>query len=78
MQAELRDLARDGLRALLSARRVVSQADVCWADVIFVMVQPERSHVLDIRDDHQYLDPELVEELRARAGPILAQLLDDD
>ena len=58
------------------ARRVVSAADLAWADVVLVMEDKHRSrllaeyrqllqhkplHVLDIPDDYKYMDPELVE-----------------
>lgn len=74
------------------ARRVVGETDVNWADVIFVMerrhralllsrfgslADRERVHVLDIPDVYQYLDPELIEQLRARAGPVLARILEE-
>jgi predicted protein tyrosine phosphatase/GNAT superfamily N-acetyltransferase len=72
------------------ARRVVVDADVSWADVIFVMerrhkalllsrfgalVDRERVHVLDIPDEYPYLDPELVDLLEARAGLVLERLV---
>ena len=57
------------------ARRVVSAADLAWADVVLVMEEKHKSrllaehrallqhktlHVLDIPDDYRYMDPELV------------------
>ena len=69
------------------ARRVVSAADLAWADVVLVMEDKHRSrllaeyrqllqhkplHVLDIPDDYKYMDPELVELL----GDPVADLLD--
>jgi predicted protein tyrosine phosphatase len=68
------------------ARRVVSAADLAWADVVLVMEDKHRSrllaeyrqllqhkplHVLDIPDDYKYMDPELVELL----GDPVAELL---
>jgi predicted protein tyrosine phosphatase len=68
------------------ARRVVSAADLAWADVVLVMEDKHRSrllaeyrqllqhkplHVLDIPDDYKYMDPELVELL----GDPVADLL---
>jgi predicted protein tyrosine phosphatase len=68
------------------ARRVVSAADLAWADVVLVMEDKHKSrlladyrallshkplHVLDIPDDYRYMDPELVELL----GDPVAELL---
>jgi predicted protein tyrosine phosphatase len=73
-----------------NARRTLVDADVTWADVIFVMerrhrgmllsrfdclVDRSRLHVLDIPDEYQFLDPELVDQIRARAGWILDRML---
>ena len=59
-----------------SAVHRLSQADIAWADVIFVMEPEHRRklmqsfrneladrpvHVLDIPDDYGFMDPELVE-----------------
>jgi predicted protein tyrosine phosphatase len=59
-----------------SARRMVSAADLAWADVVLVMEDKHKSrllaehrallqdkvlHVLDIPDDYRYMDAELVE-----------------
>lgn len=76
------------------AERVVTHADVSWADVIFVMerrhrtmllgrfgdiIEREHLHVLEIPDEYQLLDPELVELLEARAGLLLDSMpLPDD
>lgn len=69
-----------------SARRVMSEADLAWADVVLVMEDKHRSrllaehrlalgdkpvHVLDIPDDYRYMDPDLVELL----GDPVADLL---
>jgi predicted protein tyrosine phosphatase len=68
------------------ARRMVSAADLAWADVVLVMEDKHKSrllaefralmlhkpmHVLDIPDDYKYMDPELVELL----GDPVADLL---
>jgi predicted protein tyrosine phosphatase len=68
------------------ARHVVSEADLEWADVVFVMEDKHRSrlmggyrdvlgdkpvHVLDIPDDYRYMDPELVELLRDPVADLL-------
>lgn len=70
-----------------SARKTVSVADIQWADAIFVMekrhktrlveefgrlVQEKPIHVLDIPDEYKYMDPELIDELEARVGALLA------
>jgi predicted protein tyrosine phosphatase len=69
-----------------SARRVVSEADIAWADVILVMEQKhkqrlmaehrqamthKRLHVPDIPDDYRYLDPELMELVDAPVAALL-------
>ena len=69
-----------------SARRVVSEADLAWADVVLVMEPKHKKrllaeyrellvdkplHVLDIPDEYQYMDAELVELL----GDPVAELL---
>ena len=71
------------------AERVITEDDVRWADVIFVMeprhrilvldrfrdfVDRDHVHVLDIPDEYTFMDPELIEELRARAGSILERM----
>src|SRR5476649_490693 len=68
------------------ARRVVSAADLAWADVVLVMEDKHKTrllaeyralllhkplHVLDIPDDYRYMDAELVELL----GEPVAELL---
>lgn len=68
------------------ARRRVSAQDIEWADVIFVMETEHRRrlredfadsladtplHVLHIPDDYQFMDPELVEELRRSVSTLL-------
>lgn len=75
------------------AKRVLVETDIAWADVIFVMERRHRSlllsrfdelvdrdsvHVLDIPDEYQFLDPELIEQLRARAGWILNRMVEGE
>jgi predicted protein tyrosine phosphatase len=70
-----------------NARHPVSQADIQWAQVIFVMEEKHKSrlkdafrqqlngktiHVLDIEDDYRYMQPELVEQLQQSVGAILS------
>ncbi|SHJ65039.1 Predicted protein tyrosine phosphatase [Rubritalea squalenifaciens DSM 18772] len=67
-----------GLRA--SSRRKLAAADIEWADVIFVMEAEQMKRIregyrdllggiqlvnLEIPDEYQYMDPELIELLRA-------------
>ncbi|MET1077780.1 MAG: phosphotyrosine protein phosphatase [Pseudomonas sp.] len=69
-----------------SARRRVGIADLEWADIVLVMESSHKGrllaefpaamrdkpvHVLDIPDEYQYMDPELVEQLRAQVGALL-------
>jgi predicted protein tyrosine phosphatase len=71
-----------------SARRKVSEDDVRWADVIFVMEEKHKSrlvteftsliknktiHVLDIPDEYKYMDPELVGQLEQAVGALLIE-----
>jgi predicted protein tyrosine phosphatase len=69
-----------------SAKHPVSNEDIYWAEVIFVMEDKHKSllqrnfgqalsgkliYVLDIPDEYKFMDPELVEELRSSVGSIL-------
>lgn len=69
-----------------NARRHVSVDDIRWSHSIFVMENKHRSrllaefgrviankplHVLDIPDEYQYMDPELVDLIKASVGSIL-------
>lgn len=69
-----------------NARHHVSQEDIRWADVIMVMEEKHKSrlkaeytrvldfkpiHVLDIPDEYQYMDEELVEQLKQAVSSIL-------
>jgi predicted protein tyrosine phosphatase len=76
-----------GLRA--EARRRVSEQDLQWAEVIFVMEREHKatlrsrfSHltlppleVLDVPDDYEYMDEHLQEMLRLTLDPELAVLV---
>ena len=68
------------------AKRTVSVKDIRWADLILVMEEKHKSrlqaafrdelrykalHVLDIPDEYRFMDPELVELLRAKAEPLI-------
>lgn len=69
------------------ARHPLSLGDIQWADLILVMerkhaqrvradfpeaVHHKELHVLEIEDRYHYMDPELVEEIKAAVDPILA------
>lgn len=81
------DVRSAGVRS--EAKRRVSEADLKWADVVFVM---EREHkrwimmrfealdlpridVLDIPDDFEVMDPELQDMLRSMLDPEFHNLL---
>jgi len=68
------------------AKKTITQADIRWADIIFVMEQKHKNrlkaeftrlldhkpmHVLDIPDEYKYMDPELIEELESIVWPYL-------
>jgi predicted protein tyrosine phosphatase len=69
-----------------NARIVVTQGHLGWADIIFVMekshlnrlrlkygetLREKRVIALHIRDDYEFMEPTLVEELVARVGAYL-------
>jgi len=69
-----------------SAVRRVSSSDVSWADIIFVMESDHRRqlmkqfrtdvgerpvHVLDVSDDYRFMDPDLIDLIKARVEAIL-------
>lgn len=69
-----------------NARHHVSEQDLRWAKVIFVMEEKHKArlladyrrmlehttiHVLDIPDEYKYMDPELVAELERSVAEIL-------
>lgn len=60
--------------------------DIAWADLIFAMEEAHARQlkrydrscqviVLDVPDQYAFMDPELVETLRAAVEPVLAQIL---
>ena len=66
------------------ARIVITEGHIGWADVIFVMekshlnrislkfpeaVQGKRIVTLHIPDDYEFMQPELLDELRGKLGP---------
>ena len=68
------------------ARIRVSAKDIQWADVIFVMeekhlsrlqadfrgeIKHKSTHILDIPDDYQFMDPELVELIHDAVEPMI-------
>ena len=70
------------------ARRSVGAADLAWADLVLVMEQKHKQRVmaafpgemkfkklqvLDIPDNYQYMDPELIEEIRSAVDPLLEE-----
>ena len=69
-----------------SARTKLTAKSIAWADLIFVMEKRHRQRiqdrfgveavngkvvVLDIPDNYQFMDPELIEEIRAGVAPYL-------
>ena len=71
-----------------SAKRVMSLADVSWADVILVMedkhkkqiqeqfpnVAPAKIYSLNIPDDYKYMDDDLIKEIESATDPILFEI----
>ena len=71
------------------ARRRVSEADLTWADVVFVMDRDQRRwirehfrsvelpdiRVLDVPDEFEYMDPRLQAALRAVIDPEIDALV---
>lgn len=72
-----------------SAVRRLTNSDVAWADFIFVMESEHKRqmlkrfradighrlvHVLDIPDEYHFMDPELVELIKARVSAVLDSL----
>ena len=74
------------------ARRRVSEADLAWADVVFVMDRNQKHwirerfrsvdlpdiRVLDVSDEFEYMDPRLQAALRAVIDPEIKALLQSD
>lgn len=72
------------------AVRTVAQADIQWADQIFVMEKKHKQrlqadypgasrytpiHVLEIPDDYRFMDPELIGILQDSVTPLLEEKL---
>ncbi|MBL4774135.1 MAG: phosphotyrosine protein phosphatase [Alcanivoracaceae bacterium] len=70
-----------------NAKRTVRSTDIRWADIIFVMESKhknrliakfnrmlghKRVHVLDIPDEYQFMDSELIVELKISVKPFLS------
>jgi predicted protein tyrosine phosphatase len=70
-----------------TARRPISVADIRWADLVVVMedkhkarlraqfrdeVRYKRVHSLDIPDLYRYMDPDLIDLLKDRVAPLIA------
>jgi predicted protein tyrosine phosphatase len=75
------------------ANRRLSEADLAWADLVFVMDREHRALlrerysscdalplviVLDVPDEYRYMDPALQEVLRAAIDPELARFLQEN
>ena len=70
-----------------NARRTVSEADIAWSDIVFVMEKKHKNRleakfsrrlqfkkimILDIPDEYQFMDAELIQELTCKVNPYLA------
>ena len=78
-----------GLRP--DANRRLSESDLTWADLVFVMEREHRTLVreryasvavpviivLDVPDEYQYMDPALQEALRSAIDPELERFIQD-
>lgn len=68
------------------ARKTVNEKDIEWADMIIVMEKKHKNRlvaqftrmldfkpiqILDIPDEYRFMDPELIEELKARVTPLI-------
>ncbi|WP_414660126.1 protein-tyrosine-phosphatase [Horticoccus sp. 23ND18S-11] len=77
-----------GVRA--QARRRVTESDLVWADIVFVMDREQKQwigkefrsldlpeiRILDVPDEFQYMDPRLQAALRAALDPELAAMIE--
>jgi len=78
------EVASAGLAS--DAEEILSSEDIDWADIIFVMEKKQRAKLsqrfsahlknkrvvcLDIPDDYEYMQPELVDLLRAKVARYL-------
>lgn len=72
-----------------NAKRTISPTDIRWADIVFVMEKKHKHrviaqfsrmlehkpiYILDIPDEYQYMDHELVEELKEKVNTIINRL----
>lgn len=72
------------------ARHSISLDDIKWSDIVIVMESKHKQrliadypeamryreiHVLEIEDNYKFMDPELVDELKAAVDPILDERL---
>jgi predicted protein tyrosine phosphatase len=70
-----------------NAQKTVNSKDIHWADIIFVMESKHKNrlkdnfarilthkpiHILDIPDEYQYMDEELVDELKISVDSFLS------
>jgi len=84
--AEIEGVTTRSAGTARSARRQVSLEDIRWADLILVMedkhaarlkadfrqdLRFKRLHVLGIPDDYQFMEDDLVSQLRAAAEPLI-------
>ncbi len=73
-----------------AAKQTIRATDLAWADLVLVMEDKHRSRllanypgetrflpieVLHIPDDYQFMDPDLVELVRAAAEPIIDEAI---
>lgn len=80
------DVEADSAGISNDATVVVSREQIDWADIIFVMERAHQSRIrkkfrddvsdkrlicLGIPDDYEFMDPDLIRLLEAKAGPFL-------
>ena len=68
------------------ARIKINAKQILWADLIFVMEKKHKQriqmkypletrhkeiHILDIPDEYQFMDPELIEEIKTKVSPYI-------
>jgi protein-tyrosine phosphatase len=72
-----------------SAQRKLSEKDIVWADIIFVMERKHKQRInerfgaianekeiitMEIEDNYLFMDPELIEEIKSIADPVFKML----
>jgi protein-tyrosine phosphatase len=72
-----------------SARIKLSAKTILWADIIFVMEKKHKQRIkekfpqeaedkqiviLEILDNYQFMDPELIEDIKAKVDPYIIEL----